>query len=172
MLNTRIEPARSTDYLQIAALDRIAWPIVPNVFIPDGEHIWRVWSDTATLFVARVTDLDAPQLPDSADIAGALVMFPSKTGELFLHKIMVHPNCRGTGIGTALMKAALADATATVLLTVDPNNAAAAGLYQQLGFTIREWVRGFYRPHEDRLLMCCSVPTKKTSEAASASAPR
>ena len=154
MPNTRIEPARSTDYLQIAALDRIAWPILPDVFIPDGEHIWRVWSDMATLLVARVTDPAVPPLPDSADIAGALVMFPANSGELFLHKIMVHPNCRGAGIGTALMKAALADATAPVLLTVDPNNAVAVGLYQQLGFTVREHVRGFYRPHEDRLLMC------------------
>jgi hypothetical protein len=34
-----IEPARASDYLQVAALDRLAWPVVPDVFIPDGEHI-------------------------------------------------------------------------------------------------------------------------------------
>ena len=147
----RIEPAQATDYLSVAALDRLAWPIIPDVFIPDGEHIWRVWSDTATLLVAR--RVDEPPLRDSSDIAGALVQFPTSRGELFLHKIMVHPDCRGTGIGTELMKAALAQAAVPVLMTVDPNNAPAVKLYQSLGFAIREHIRGFYRPHEDRYLM-------------------
>lgn len=150
-MTIRIEPARATDYLKVAALDRLAWPIVPDVFIPDGEHIWRVWSDTATLLVARRVD-DSP-LRESNDIAGALVQFPTIRGELFLHKIMVYPECRGTGIGTELMQAALAQADVPVLLTVDPNNGPAVKLYQCLGFTVREHIRGFYRPHEDRYLM-------------------
>lgn len=160
MLNVIIEPARATDYLNVAALDRIAWPVVPDVFIPDGEHIWRVWSDTATLLVARVANAAAERFRDSQDIVGALVQFPTKRGELFLHKVMVHPDCRGGGVGTQLMKAALAQATAPVLLTVDPNNSAAVKLYQQLGFTVREHIRGFYRPHEDRYLMAFAVATK------------
>lgn len=147
----QIEPAQATDYLNVAALDRLAWPIVPDVFIPDGEHIWRVWSDTATLLVAR--RIAESPLRESLDIAGALVQFPTKRGELFLHKIMVHPDCRGVGVGTELMKAALAQADVPVLLTVDPNNVPAVKLYQSLGFTIREHIRGFYRPHEDRYLM-------------------
>ena len=72
---------------------------------------------------------------------------------MFLHKIMVHPDCRSAGIGTLLMRSALAQADAPVLLTVDPNNQPAVRLYQQLGFTVREHIRGFYRPHEDRYLM-------------------
>lgn len=151
MTSVRIEAAKSTDYLNVAALDRLAWPIVPDVFIPDGEHIWRVWSDTATLLVARRTD-ESP-LRETHDIAGALVQFPTKSGELFLHKLMVHPDCRGGGIGTELMKAALAQANVPVLLTVDPKNAPAVQLYQSLGFAVREHIRGFYRPHEDRYLM-------------------
>ncbi len=152
MTDVRIEAAKSTDYLNVAALDRIAWPIVPDVFIPDGEHIWRVWSDVATLLIARQAS-DAPPLRDSHDIAGALVQFPTKQGELFLHKIMVHPDCRGAGIGTQLMRAALAQANVPVLLTVDPQNAPAVKLYESLGFSVREHIRGFYRPHEDRYLM-------------------
>ena len=152
MTEIRIEAAKSTDYLNVAALDRIAWPIVPDVFIPDGEHIWRVWSDVATLLIARRAN-DAPPLRESHDIAGALVQFPTKQGELFLHKIMVHPDCRGAGVGTQLMRAALAQANVPVLLTVDPRNAPAVKLYESLGFSIREHIRGFYRPHEDRYLM-------------------
>lgn len=153
-MNVVVESARHTDFLKIAALDRIAWPVIPDVFIPDGEHIWRVWSDTATLLVARRTD--AGPLPESGDIAGALVQFPTREQELFLHKIMVHPDCRGAGIGTQLMRAALAQADRPVLLTVDPANTAAVALYQNLGFSVREHIRGFYRPHEDRYLMVCS----------------
>ena len=157
MPHVTIEPARTTDYLQIAALDRIAWPVVPDVFIPDGEHIWRVWSDTATLLVARIVD-GSPPLSDSIDIAGALVQFPTKRGELFLHKVMVHPDCRGAGVGTQLMQAALSQASQPVLLTVDPNNKPAVHLYEQLGFRVREHIRGFYRPHEDRYLMIYLKP--------------
>ncbi len=38
----RIESAQATDYLNVAALDRLASPIVLDVFIPDGAHIWCV----------------------------------------------------------------------------------------------------------------------------------
>ncbi len=155
MPNVTIELARSTDYLNVAALDRTAWPVVPGVFIPDGEHIWRVWSDTATLLVARIVD-GSPPIRESGDIAGALVQFPTKNGELFLHKVMVHPDCRGTGIGTQLIRAALAQANSPVLLTVDPHNKPAVHIYEQLGFRVREHIRGFYRPHEDRSLMIFS----------------
>ena len=80
-------------------------------------------------------------------------MFPTQGGELFLHKIMVHPVCRGRGIGTALMENALAGARVPVLLTVDPQNEPAVSLYERFGFRIRERIDGYYRPHEDRLIM-------------------
>ena len=146
-----IEVARSSDFLKIAALDRIAWPSMPETYIPDGEHIWRVWSDHAVLLVARVKSRGP--LTASEDIAGALVMFPTKGQELFLHKIMVHPICRGQGIGSALMTSALSGTSAPVLLSVDPQNSPAVKLYEQMGFVTRERINGYYRPHEDRLIM-------------------
>ena len=151
-MSCSIETATDRDYLNVAALDRISWPIAPDLFIPDGEHIWRIWCDAATLLVARRPRGSEP-LPESGEIAGALVMFPTNTAELCLHKIMVHSQCRGEGIGSELMQAGLAMATAPVFLTVDPGNDAAVSLYQNFGFTIRSRVDGFYRPHEDRLIM-------------------
>lgn len=147
-----ITDAGASDYLDVGALDRLAWPAAPDTFIPDGEHIWRVWSDHACLLVARI-DASQPALPDTGRIAGALVMFPTRNAEQFLHKIMVHPDCRGAGIGSALMREALARADAPVLLTVDPGNAPAVQLYQNFGFEIRERIDGYYRPHEDRNIM-------------------
>lgn len=154
-----IVEAQADEFLDIAALDRIAWPDLNDTFIPDGEHIWRVWCDHATLLVARVIDRDP--LSASNNVAGALVMFPTRDGELFLHKVMVHPICRGKGIGTALMEAALAAAKVPVLLTVDPLNASAVALYERFGFGVREQIDGFYRPHEDRLIMECQ-PSSST----------
>lgn len=153
----RIEPARPDDFLNIAALDRIAWPEVPDTFIPDGEHIWRVWCDFGTLLVARITERGP--LCESNDIGGALVHFPTRTGELFLHKLFVHPLCRNMGLGSALMREALSTATAPVLLTVDPENVHAVKLYEGMGFKIRERIKGYYRPHEDRCIMAYTPTT-------------
>jgi ribosomal protein S18 acetylase RimI-like enzyme len=146
-----IATAQPDEFLDVAALDRIAWPNMNDTFIPDGEHIWRVWCDHATLLVARVTEREP--FSETHEIAGALVMFPSQSGELFLHKIMVHPVCRGKGVGTSLMKTALAGTKVPVLLTVDPENSAAVALYEKFGFRPRERIDGYYRPHEDRLIM-------------------
>ena len=151
-MSCTIETASDRDYLHVAALDRISWPVAPDLFIPDGEHIWRIWCDMATLLVARRPG-DSDPLSESGDIAGALVMFPTNASELCLHKIMVHPECRGSGIGTQLMRAGLARANMPVLLTVDPSNNAAVTLYQNFGFDVREQIDGYYRPHEHRLIM-------------------
>lgn len=146
----RLRAAVPGDFLGIAALDRIVWTGEHDRFIPDGEHVWRVWCEYAHVWVA-----ESPALPDGpwAPIAGAALTFPTAGGELFLHKIFVHPACAGLGIGTALMQAALQAAAAPVLLTVNPANTRAVALYRKLGFTTRAEIAGYYRPEEDRLLL-------------------
>jgi len=148
---TAIEDSTPGDFLNVAALDRIVWPDTLDTFIPDGEHAWRLWCEHATVLVARKTTV--PPLPESNDIAGALLMFPTKQGETFLHKIMVHADCRGSGIGSALMREALLRAETPVLLTVDPDNGPAVQLYRNFGFEVRTRVDGYYRPHEHRFVM-------------------
>jgi ribosomal protein S18 acetylase RimI-like enzyme len=144
-----LRQAAAGDFLAIAALDRIAWLHTGEKYIADGEHVWRVWCEYATVIVAEGNE----PLSESGAIAGAVVMFPTTTDALFLHKIMVHPACRGRGLGSDLMRAALARASAPVLLTVDPANDAAIKLYRNFGFEVHEHVRGYYRAHEDRLVM-------------------
>ena len=148
-----IDVAVPTDFLAIAALDRIAWIHTGEQFIPDGEHVWRVWCEHATVLICRGT----PPSESTGNILAALVMFPTRGGCLFLHKIMVHPASRGEGIGTALMRNALAQAKSSVLLTVDPANDAAVRLYVNFGFREHEHIKGYYRPHEDRLVMVCEA---------------
>jgi ribosomal protein S18 acetylase RimI-like enzyme len=148
--NYEITQATPREFLQVAALDRMAWPVEADVFIPDGEHAWRLWCEHAVVLIAK---LSGRTVSHSEHVIGALLMFPTVQGETFLHKIMVHPQARGLGIGSALMKAGLARATTKTLLTVNPQNTAAVKLYQNFGFEIRELVKGYYRPHEDRYVM-------------------
>ena len=150
-MSSSIEPAVPADFFHIAALDRSSWVQTGLPYIADGEHIWRGWCEYATVLGAR--HAEAQPLSESGDVAGALVMFPTLTDELFLHKIMVHPDARGGGIGSELMRAALRRASAAVLLTVDPDNNAAVKLYRNFGFDVRERIDGYYREQEDRLLM-------------------
>jgi ribosomal protein S18 acetylase RimI-like enzyme len=144
-----IEVARTADFLNVAALDRISWLQSGSDFIPDGEHVWRVWGEHATVLVCRT----AESFPESHDIAGALIMFPTDAAQQFLHKIMVHPDCRGHGLGTQLMQAGLQRSTVPVLLTVNPENHAAVHVYEKLGFQVQELVKGYYRSHEHRYVM-------------------
>lgn len=147
-MNYLIKQASPDNFLEIAALDRLAWPEEPDTFIPDGEHAWRLWCEYATILIAESSGED-----QQSKLAGALLMFPTNSEETILHKIMVHPDFRGQGIGSALMKQALQTATEVVLLTVNPDNTPAVRLYESFGFQIRTRIEGYYRPHEHRLLM-------------------
>ena len=144
-----VEQARPQDFLNVAALDRISWFDSGSNFIPDGEHVWRLWCEYATVLVIRSNR----EVPESGDIAAASVMFPTDRREQILHKIMVHPECRGKGLATELMQAALKQAKVPVLLTVNPDNTAAIRVYEKSGYRIRERVDGYYRPHEHRYIM-------------------
>lgn len=144
----KIKLAQPGHFLDVAALDRIAWPEEPDTYIPDGEHAWRLWCEYATVLIALESQPDQREL-----VTGALLMFPTNTSEIFLHKIMVHPDYRGKGIGSALMQQALQDAQDVVLLTVNPENTPAIKLYESFGFNVRTRVEGYYRPHEHRLIM-------------------
>jgi ribosomal protein S18 acetylase RimI-like enzyme len=145
MTQWTIRRAQPSDFLQVAALDRVAWLHTGEPYIADGEHAWRVWCEYGTVLVA---DGDAPEIA-----AGALLMFPTENDQIFLHKIMVAPDRRGCGLGTALMRAGLESAARPVLLTVDPENQAAVKLYENFGFEKHQHVEGYYRPHEHRLVM-------------------
>ena len=140
----RTNPA---DFLSVAALDRQAWSDNREAtFIPDGEHVWRLWTEHAIVYVYE---------PDDA-ILGAALAFPTQTGPFCLHKIFVDRTCRGEGVGTCLMEAVLVEIDrlrVACFLTVDPENTAAIRLYESFGFVDREFVKGYYRAAEDRYVL-------------------
>jgi phosphinothricin acetyltransferase len=143
-----IKRAKASDFLQIARLDREAWAQNRNSeYIPDGEHAWRLWTEHALVYCAWEGDA----------LAGAVLAFPTMTGGLYcLHKVFVDRKYRGKGLGSELFDAVLKACDESYLacfLTVDPVNESGIRLYEKWGFTNRKFVKGYYRPEEDRLVM-------------------
>jgi ribosomal protein S18 acetylase RimI-like enzyme len=150
--------AQGRDFLGIAELDRRAWVDNRNPeFIPDGEHVWRVWVDGAYVYLAR----------DHAEIVGAILTFPTRGGTLCVHKVIVDKQYRGRGIGTKLFELLLTDVDthikASCYLTVDPANTAALKLYEKWGFTERQYVAGYYRENEDRYVLTRPAVNRETA---------
>ena len=95
-----IQRAETRDFLEIAKLDREAWAQNRNSeYIPDGEHVWRLWTEHALVFCAW----------EREKLIGAVLAFPTATDRLYcLHKVFVDHPYRGKGIGSALFDAILA----------------------------------------------------------------
>lgn len=136
------------DFLSIAALDREVWKSTPcGELIPDGEHAWRIWCEHALVYIART---------ESGETAGALLAFPALEAGFCVHKVMVAPSCQGRGIGSRLFATFLEEADrrkVSCFLTVSPENTAAVTLYRKWGFSKEEFVAGYYRESEDRLVL-------------------
>ena len=142
-----IRRAGASDFLAVAALDRVGWRRnrFPD-FIPDGEHVWRVWCEHALTFVAC----------EGENVVGVILAFPCVNGSYCLHKVIVDEAFRGRGIASQLFEVLLREVDAMgvdVFLTVDPANEKALRLYARWGFTDRTFVKGFYREEEDRFVL-------------------
>lgn len=140
--------AHASEFLAIAELDRRAWQENRNSeFIPDGEHVWRIWVEHALVYAAR----------DGEDrVVGAILAFPCISGKYCVHKVFVDKQYRRRGIGGRLFEVLLEETDRLKLdcfLTVDPGNEAALRLYATWGFTERLFVPGFYRANEDRYVL-------------------
>lgn len=143
----QIRRAVPEDFLAIAALDRKAWKEGNSPeFIPDGEHVWRLWTEHAIVFCAEI----------ETQIIGAILAFPCINGLYCIHKVFVRRDLRGEGIGSQLFEVLLKDIDEHrqgTFLTVDPVNEAAIALYEKWGFTERRFVKGYYRQEEDRFVL-------------------
>lgn len=139
--------AAESDFLAIAELDRNAWKHNKNSqFIPDGEHVWRLWVEHALVFLAKEQNV----------VIGAILAFPCVSGKWCVHKVFVDNKKRGLGIGTRLFEFLLEEIdkmSVDCFLTVDPVNESALRLYEKWGFTERNFVKGYYRSNEDRFVL-------------------
>jgi ribosomal protein S18 acetylase RimI-like enzyme len=149
------------DFMAIASLDRRAWAQNRNAeFIPDGEHVWRLWVEHGLVFCAVASQGNGVRpgmdVRSEGELVGAIVAFPCLSGAFCVHKAFVEAAYRGQRIGTRLFEALLNELDrlgADTFLTVDPINEAGIRLYERWGFVERRFVPGFYRSHEDRYVL-------------------
>lgn len=144
--------ASIADFSAIASLDRESWKDNRNSeFIPDGEHVWRVWVEHAYVCVA----IDKNNL-ESDKIFGVALSFPSTKHNIhFVHKIFMAAEYRGLGVGKKLMSKICSkydENNITAYLTTDTDNKAMQRLAEASGFSEKELVRGYYQKNEDRWL--------------------
>lgn len=146
MINS-YEKAVISDFLEIAKLDRRAWKTNSNSeFIPDGEHVWRIWVENSLVFVAK----------NDTNINGVILAFPCSSGKWCVHKVFVKQELRGNGVGTKLFEVLLEEIdnlNVSCFLTVAPENINAINLYEKWGFTSQLFVKGYYRSNEDRYIL-------------------
>jgi len=163
-MKTLVQRATPHDFLPIAALDRTAWLASANSeFIPDGEHAWRIWCQHAHVVLGR---------SESGSVVGAALAFRCVDGSYCLHKVMVDPACRGQGLGSLLVENLLDmidRERASCFLTVSPENSNALRLYRKWGFSREEFVAGYYREKEDRLVLTRPSPALPPERSAEVS---
>lgn len=140
--------AKVEDFPAIALLDRASWSDNRNSeFIPDGEHVWRVWIEHAYVCVAVANQ----------KIIGVALSFPSTQANVhFLHKIFLAKEYRRQGVGEKLLARMCVkydECGITAQLTTDTNNTAMQCLAETLDFSEKELVKGYYRNNEDRLVI-------------------
>jgi len=147
-MNVIIRKAKVSDFLAIAKLDRQAWQDNRNSgFIPDGEHVWRLWVKYSTVFVAEY----------NKKIVGVVLLFKANDCSLYLfHKIFIDKNYRGKKIGNMFFEnivTFLDREKANCLLTTDTVNTRMIHLCAKYGFNEKQLIKGYYRPNEDRLVI-------------------
>ena len=131
-----VEIADHVDDQLVSAMGRLIPQLSTSNPAPSRTELEEIVSSPATvLFIARV----------DSRIVGALTLalFRLPTGlRAWIEDVVVDGDARGSGIGEALNRAALAEAKKRGAITVDltsrPSRAEANRLYQRLGFVARD----------------------------------
>lgn len=147
-----LRPARAVDAAALAALDALS-QVNP-------------WSEEqfAALGSDRGSYAETALVSDENGRVDGYVVFAQVLDEASVHRIAVDPECRGRGLGKALLQAAMnhmqRDGASRCLLEVRRSNTVARRLYEANGFRL-DGVRKDYYPsrsgREDALLMSRSL---------------
>jgi len=118
------------------------------------------WSDNTFRGEIQNTPVSSPLVVvhRPGDEVVAYIVFWQIRGDVQVNNIAVHPECRGLGLGEALMRFAIAKVRAAgadfMTLEVRQSNVAAVTLYKKLGFEVLGTRKNYYtRPDEDACVM-------------------
>ena len=118
------------------------------------------WSETTFRGEIQNTSISYPLVVvrKPGDEVIAYIIFWHIRDDVQVNNIAVHPECRGLGLGEALMRFAIAKVreagAAFMTLEVRPSNTPAVQLYRKLGFEVLGTRKNYYtRPDEDAYVM-------------------
>jgi ribosomal-protein-alanine N-acetyltransferase len=133
---------------------------LPAVLAIEALSFSNPWSDNTFRGEIQNTAISFPfvVVRRPGDEVVAYIVFWQIRDDVQVNNIAVHPDCRGLGIGEALMQFAIAkvrgEGAAFMTLEVRPSNTAAVALYQKLGFEVLGTRKNYYtKPDEDAFVM-------------------
>lgn len=135
-MSITVEIADHVDDQLVSAMGVLIPQLSTSNPVPNRAQLEEIVSSPATvLFVARIDDRIVGSL--------TLALFRIPTGlRAWIEDVVVDGQARGSGIGEALNRAALAEAKKRGAITVDltsrPSRVEANRLYQRLGFVSRD----------------------------------
>jgi len=133
---------------------------LPAVRAIEALSFSNPWSDDTFRGEIQNTSISFPfvVVRRPGDEVFAYIVFWQIRDDVQVNNIAVHPDCRGLGIGEALMRFAVAkvrsEGASFMTLEVRPSNTAAISLYKKLGFEILGTRKNYYtKPDEDAFVM-------------------
>lgn len=122
------------------------------------------WSDNTFRGEIQNTPVSFPLVVvrrPGEEVVGYIVFWQIRD-DVQVNNIAVHPDCRGLGLGEAMMRYAIAKSRAAgvtfMTLEVRPSNAPALALYRKLGFEIMGSRKNYYtKPDEDAYVMALAL---------------
>lgn len=132
----------------------------------EAQSFSNPWSDNTFRGEIQNTSISSPLVvvrrsghPVAAgEEVVAYIVYWQIRDDVQINNVAVHPDCRGQGLGEAMMRFALAKVRAAgaafVTLEVRQSNASAVNLYKKLGFDILGTRKHYYtNPDEDAHVM-------------------
>ncbi|HSQ79278.1 MAG TPA: ribosomal protein S18-alanine N-acetyltransferase [Candidatus Bathyarchaeia archaeon] len=133
---------------------------LPAVREIESRSFSNPWSDNTFRGEIQNTSVSFPMVVvrrPGEEVVGYVIFWLIRE-DAQVNNIAVHPDCRGLGLGEAMMRYAIAvsrDGGATrITLEVRQSNAPALTLYRKLGFEILGTRKNYYtKPDEDAYVM-------------------
>ena len=133
---------------------------LPSVRAIEALSFSNPWSDNTFRGEIQNTTISFPLvvIRRPGDEVVAYIVFWQIRDDVQVNNIAVHPDCRGLGIGDALMRFAVAkvrgQGAVFMTLEVRQSNTAALTIYKKLGFEVLGTRKNYYTPpDEDGLVM-------------------
>jgi ribosomal-protein-alanine N-acetyltransferase len=133
---------------------------IPEVHRIEALSFSNPWSDDTFLGEIQNTSVSFPLVVvrRPGDEVVAYIIYWHIREDVQVNNVAVRPDCRGLGLGEAMVRFAIAKVRAAgaefMTLEVRPSNAAAVTLYKKLGFEVLGVRKNYYtKPGEDAYVM-------------------